>query len=246
MNVKMLIVKKFRSKCLPLIAALALAGGCQSARMAVPPALEQHAEVWPCVGRGSFSFSEKFSFGGYRVDNVKRGWTRRVTWGIAFYEHSTARQEFEYEMQTPSGAIWHCQAVTGVKKGDVKGEVAGGELTVGVSHDLNFVARMARGDVSNAWTLVMGENEREMLMQGILSGPDGNFRVEVVHRLVGTHIQLMDPAGYMIYNNSTPVAAVDVLNAGSVRIAGELNPEQRDALAAAAAALLLFRDISGS
>ena len=229
-----------------LAAGMTLTGGCQTARMAVPPQLDQGADVLPCAGRQGFKLSENFSFGDYRVEKVKRGWTRRFMWSAIAYESVSARHTFEFDLLTPAGVLWHGQAATGVKKGDLKGMVAGGELTIGLTHNMNFVVNLAPGDATNAWTLAMSEGSRAMLMKGAYSGGRQKFSIEASRQLAGTHIPLMDNAGFIVYDGKTPVAAVELINAGTVRFARELPPDRRDALAAAAAALLLYRDISGS
>ena len=220
--------------------------GCQTARMAIPPDLEQQAEVLPCVGRGGFQLKEKLSFGGYEVQSVKRGWTSRFTWDVVVYEHSTIKTKFEFELKTPGGALWQGHAANGVKRGDVTGIlVAGGTLDWGVSFDMNYVVNLGLAGQSNGWSLVMGEKGvTERIMKGRFSDGHTVFDVEGTRELAGTPIPLMETAGFVIYLGGAPVAAVDLLNEGSVRFDRQLAPAQRDALAAAATALLLYRDIS--
>ena len=228
---------------LPAVLLLALTG-CQSARMAIPADLEARSEALPCVGRGGFTISEKFSFGPYAVTDVHRGWTRRVTWGIVFYEHSSARQQYEFTLQAPSGRTWHGQAATGATQEDLKTMVARGELTLGVSRKIDYVARLGQPGGDKAWTLVLSEGTGQTPLKGSLTSPDSSYHIEGSRQLAGTTIPLMENAGFLIRKGSRLVTAVDGLNAGSVFLARELAPEEREPLAAAAAALLLYRDIS--
>ena len=56
---------------------------------------------------------------------------------------------------------------------------------------------------------------------------------------------LMENAGFLIYDGARLIAAVDLVNAGAVHFDQALPAViQREPLAAAAAALLLYRDIS--
>ena len=228
-----------------LVVLFVLAGGCTTARMAVPPDLESRAEAFPCVGRGGFSLSETFSFGPYEVSDVRRGWTRRVAWGLVFYESSKARQEIEFTLQTPSGQTWQGQAAIGVRKKDLQGTAGGGELTWGLDREVNYVARFGLPGASDAWTLALAEEHGDIVLKGSLSGAGQSYRVEGSRQLAGTPMPLMENAGFLILDGTRLVAAVDVLNAGSVHFDRALTPAQRDPLAAAAAALLLYRDISG-
>lgn len=218
--------------------------GCQTARMAIPAGLAAEADVYPCLGRGGFSLAEKFAFGPYSVSDVHRGWTHRVAWGIVMYEKSRARQQYEFTLQVPSGRNWQGQVVTGVRQEDLKGTVAGGELTWGLSRDVNFVARLGLAGQSNAWTLLLAEERGGVVLKGLLGDGTATYRVEGTRQLAGSSMPLMENAGFLIYAGTQLVAAVDLLNAGSVHFARGLTAGQREPLAAAAAALLLYRDIS--
>ena len=224
---------------------LLAAAGCQSARMAVPAELESGADAWPCVGRGGLAFAEHFSFGPYRVSNVQRSWTRRVSWSIAFFGQSSARQRFEFSLDTPSSRIWQAQAATGMRREDLKDSIGGGQLTWGLSRNVEFAARIAPAGETNAWTLALADAMDAKPMQGFFSGNGVSLRVESTRKLAGTSIPLSEPSGFLVFDGNRIVAAIDVVNAGSVYFDRSIDPSLRDPLAAASAALLLYRDISG-
>ena len=227
-----------------LVVPLALAG-CTTARMAIPADLESRSDVYPCVGRGGFTLSEKFTFGPYEVFDVRRGWTHRVTWSLALYERSKARQQCEFTLRMPSGRKWQGQAATGVRKQDLKDTVAGGELTWGLARDVNFVARLCLARQTNAWTLALAEERNGILLNGTLTDGQATYRIEGTRQLAGSSMPLMENAGFLIYDGPRLVAAVDLVNAGAVHFDKALPALiQREPLAAAAAALLLYRDIS--
>ena len=226
------------------VLVLSAAAGCTTARMAIPADLESRADAYPCVGRSGFTLSEKFSFGPYDVVDVRRGWTHRSAWRIALYERSRARQQYEFSLRMPSGRRWQGQAATGVRKQDLKDTVAGGELTWGLARDVNFVANLGLDNQTNAWTLALAEERGGILLNGTLTDGQATYRIEGTRQLAGSSIPLMENAGFLIYDGTRLVAAVDLVNAGSVRFDQALTPAQRDPLAAAAAALLLYRDIS--
>ena len=227
-----------------LVAPLAFAG-CTTARMAIPAELETRSDVYPCVGRGGFTLSEKFTFGPYEVFDVHRGWTHRVAWSLALYERSKARQQCEFTLRMPSGRKWQGQAATGVRKQDLKDTIAGGELIWGLSRDMNFVARLCLANQTNAWTLALAEERGGILLNGTLTDGQATYRIEGTRQLAVTSMPLMENAGFLIYDGNRLVAAVDLVNAGAVHFDKAL-PDliQREPLAAAAAALLLYRDIS--
>ena len=224
---------------------LSAAAGCTTARMAIPADLEARSDVYPCVGRGGFTLSEKFSFGPYEVSDVHRGWTRRVAWSLASYGRTRARQQYEFSLRMPSGRRWQGQAATGVRKQDLKDTVAGGELTWGLARDVNFVARLGLARQANAWTLALAEERSGILLNGTLTDGQATYRIESTRQLAGTPMPLMENAGFLIYDGPRLVAAIDLVNAGAVHFDQALSATiQREPLAAAAAALLHYRDIS--
>ncbi|PIE57808.1 MAG: hypothetical protein CSA33_07135 [Desulfobulbus propionicus] len=225
-----------------ILAALALSG-CQAARMAVPPGLEGHSDFLVCEGRNDFKLSETFSFGPYEVYDVHRGWSNRFTWGIVFFQKSSARQKLEYSLRTPNGTVWRAQAVTGVVQKDVMGQVIGGDLTWGIGHKTSYVVRMGSDGSETPWTLNVAEGNSDTVLKGVFANGTTTYRVTGSHRLAGSSIPLVDPTGYIVSRRSRPVMAVDVLNAGSVHFASDLSPADREPLAAVAVALLLYKDL---
>ena len=225
---------------------LALASGCQSARMAMPIELESQATTFQCKGRNGFALSERFVFGPYVVIDVRRSWTSRQSWGVGDFEQSSAHQQYEYRITGTNDSKWLGQAATGVKKNDIKAAAWGGQLIVGLSFDLNFVVRLSQEKQATTWTLILAQNTGEDVLKGSLTDGTTVYAIESTRRLAGTSIPLTDAAGYVITKNGLPIAAVEVLNEGSVRFANNLNTSERDMLAAASAAILLYKDISAS
>jgi hypothetical protein len=160
--------------------------GCQSARMAVPADLEARADAYPCLGRGGFSLSEKFSFGPYEVFQVKRGWTRRTTWTLVLYENAKARQQVEFSLRTPSGRTWQGQAATGVRQENLKSSVAGGELTWGLEKNMEYLARLGLPDQPTAWTMTLAEKTADDVPKGLLTDGSRTYQVAGTRNLAGT------------------------------------------------------------
>lgn len=235
----------FRRRWLCLGLLPFLLSGCQSARMAIPAELESRSDVYPCIGRGGFTLSETFSFGPYQVVDVRRGWTRRVAWRILPYERTSARQQYEFTLLTPSGETWQGRAAVGVRRENLKDTLAGGELTWGLERDVSVAVRFGLAGATHAWTLLLAEQTQDAVLNGILTNGQVSYRIDGTRNLAGTSIPLMENSGYFILDGARRIAAVDVVNAGSVLFARDLPPAQRPPLAAAAAALLLYRDISG-
>ncbi len=229
----------------PLMATVLLIAACQSARMALPGFLEQHSEAYACVGRHGLRIGEDFHFGPYQVHNVKRGWRQRVAWDVAFSEGSAHRQEFEYMVWSHGDTLWHGNAVTGVRRKDVRGTIGGGEWRWDLVSDVNYLARFADDKHQQFWTLAMAEGHGDFVMSGELSDGTAVYRVEGTQRLAGSSMPLGHPAGFIFYRQHRPIAAVETINKGVVYLDRELSRTEKDVLAVAATALLLYRDIAG-
>ena len=182
---------------------------CRTARMALPPFFDHQADVLECVGRQGFRFGEQFSFGEYEVIHVKRRWTRRVRWDAAFAEGSATRQEFEFQLRAPDGKLWQGNAVTGVRREDVRGRIGGGEWSWDLSADTHYLVRIADEAQEQFWTLAMAERLGDTVMHGEFSDGTTVYRVEGTYRLAGTPMPLSPPAGFLFREGHRPTAAVE-------------------------------------
>ncbi len=235
-------------KQLSLIFVMAMTGGlvlsgswgCHSARMAVPGDLKDSAQVMTCQGRGGFD--ETFTMGTYRIHEVKRGWTKRTSWGFLFWEKSTASQKFEYALTGSDDVVWNGQAVTNLNQKDLKSETWGGELQIGLSAEQNLVVRLGKKDGSTGWTMLLMKN-RANVLEGLLGNGSIVYEIKGTKKLDGSPMPLGDASGYLLTRTGQNVCAVEVINEGAVWFAGSLTSDERDLLAAAAVGLLLYKDL---
>jgi len=233
-----------------LLAALALAlSACAPARMAVPPGLKAGSAEFPVKGRTISIFEGSFSFGPYRVVKARRGWTPSQswsgTWRFINYKVRSARQNYEFTLLPPSGPAWDCRCTTQVDQQIVKA-MGGkyGEFSMETYGRAGYLCAFQPLDGSGYWQISMTRPSGQTLYSGVLSGPGKRFSVQGTHALAGTSIPLSDPTGYIFSLPGRPVAAVQVINEGTVWISPALPRPQRDALAAAAAGLLLYQELA--
>jgi hypothetical protein len=92
--------------------------------------------------------------------------------------------------------------------------------------------------------MTLAEKTADDVPKGLLTDGSRTYQVAGTRNLAGTSMPLMETAGFLIRDGNRLVAAVDLINAGSVFLDRQLPAEARDPLAAAAAALLFYRDIS--
>lgn len=213
---------------------------CSQARMALPGDLQGSAQVMSCKGR--MGFNENFEMGVYRVFDVKRGWTKRTAWGFFNHEKSRSSQKYEYALTGSDGAVWRGQALAKLRESDFRTEAWGGELEIGLASDQNLFIRLGREDAKSGWTMFLMKN-LDNVMEGWLGNGAAEYRIKGTRRLAGTPMPLTEASGYVISRDGRSLAAVDVVNAGSVAFSRSLELKERDLLAAAAAALLLYQDL---
>ena len=231
-------------RCLSALLFAGLLSSCQTAQMAVPANLESQAQYYPCEGRQGFKLSENFTFGPYTVDQVHRGWQTTTKWGLFSFEHAHAKQAFEYNLIAPDGKRWVGKGGTDVSRNSMKQALAGGDFSWTLEDDRNYAVSIRKEGGARPWLLLLSGNERDSAMNGRFSDGQTAYSIQGSHKLAGSSFPLMDPTGYLIYKGRDLVAAVDVLNAGSVYLSNDLSKNQRDAVATAATALLLYKDIS--
>ncbi|HET7230001.1 MAG TPA: hypothetical protein VFJ16_08375 [Longimicrobium sp.] len=215
-------------KRIHLVAALALplASACGTVGYAVPGELSAVAAV-PVSGRQGVLVNQRLSFGAYSTDPVRRSFTRGTEESGEFAtDHGEYRQRYQFALNRG-----------GAKVADVSCNAQGaGAQTLNVQW---LAKRTLECDVnlaSGAMRTITLESSRDRPLSGRVTG-DPAFAVTGSDRMARGRID--GTAGYTIaHDNGSPAAAVDVSNAGAVYLQGG----EDDALAAVAAALLLYQD----
>ena len=219
---------------------------CTTAKMACPPKLSSSAVEMPVSGRQGFGLSEVFSFGPYKVTDVHRGWRVTTAWGVLGYGSSKSEQPFEFKVQANAHVPWQAHCATGVRWTELEFKNfmdTGGDLEWGLSSNALFTGEFSRPGNEKPWKMVMRQETGDRVMDGLLS--DGAIRISVkgTRKLAGGAWPLTEATGYLFYGDRGLVGAVDVLNQGTVYIIKDLPDPVGNALAAAASALLLYRDL---
>lgn len=225
------------------ILAAAFLAGCTMARMAVPPDLPASATAMPVEGRKTFSFDESFHFGGSRVESVRRGWTHSTAWRFLGFESGKAKQTYEFHLKAAGGDSWKAHCATGVRWKEMEFENfldSQGTLTWPLHSDTGFACTFDR-EGSKAWKLAMDQGTDDLVMNGVLTDGTAVIKVEGIRKLQGTPIPLGEPSGYLFLGPDGLVGAVEVINNGTVWIAGDVAPDVQSALACTSASLLLYR-----
>ncbi len=222
----------------PLLAFLATA--CAPARMELPAPLAEDAAL---PAKGAHALTGDVRFGAWTATGVRRGWTLGETTSTWALDEKKARRTYRFDQLGPDGQSWSTRCGTDYQGSEVGWESADGrsQTTVPVTAYSTLVCTIATGDDRPDWLLQL--HTEETGLTGTLGDGSRSLRVVENHDLARTSIDSGSAAGFIFYDGETPVAAVEVLNKGRVWLPGDDEPDREHALAAAATALLLYRDL---
>jgi hypothetical protein len=212
--------------------------GCSVATMAVSPALAAAAEPLDVRGANPRLWNRPISFGPWQTLEVREG----LQWGLAGpllgVEVGFSRQPYRLLLSGEDGDQLQVECVTRKLLLSKKGW--------SVDPSFGAIPALACGfrSVESGEEWAMKLHNRSMNMTGHLMFSDGRtLPLQSVHRLEGSRISSADPVGFEIGSGQI-FGAVEVVNRGRVWIDPSLGHRDRDRIAAAAAALLLYRDPS--
>lgn len=225
---------------------LALLPACREARMAVSPDLTAAAPAWPVSGRAVMGLESPVSFGPYRVTGVHRGWTERFGWGAVIYESLNASQEYEFRLEGPAPRPWQAQCAVNADQQFLKTALdkGRGEISWELSGQTNLVATFRELLGSQVWEMVLTRPSGRPVLNGYLAGGGRTIEVSGSRSLEGTSLPLTEAAGYEFRLDGRLMGAVQTMNDGVVWLDPAAPDEARQAMAVAAAGLLLFMDVS--
>ena len=219
---------------------------CTTARMARPPEFSASAVEMPVSGRQGFGFSESFRFGPYLVSDVNRGWRVTTSWGILGYGSSKSEQPFEFKLRAHDNAVRQAHCANGVRWKEMELNNfmdTGGDLEWELSSHALFTCEFSPPDMKKSWKMVMKQETENLVMDGVLGDGANRIFVKGTRELEGGAWPLTEATGYLFYLDQDLVGGVDVLNQGAVWMKKDLSADMRGAVAAAASALLLYRDL---
>lgn len=221
---------------------LAVVAGCTPARMALSPQLA--AGEMPVAGRQGWGV-EPMLFGPYRAVDIHRGWRTTTAWGFLGYRSAQADQSYWFSLQRDGRPRFDAQCATGVQARDLDLQnFLGSDGTLGVELEtaVLFACTFDGADGVN-WRLVMNQGTGEGAMNGFLSGGGHRIDVRGNQALEGGAWELSEATGYQLEQRGRPIGAVEVINDGAVWLTASASADLRAGMAAAAAALLLYRDV---
>lgn len=228
-----------------LVVMLVIGVACTTPQMQIAPDLNRGVSPLEVKGRQGWLVSQQLAFGPYHSDIVNRGWT--FSYDLPFLvQFEGAREKLSFTLYGEPG-----------QRADV---ACLGRLT---QQDLLLLSKWFEVELSrkNAFSGTVLLNETKN-WEFLLTDTDGLFPgnntagvardnqghtlvIEPVRRLSnGQRALLEEPLGYEFRNGNQVVGAVETVDNGRVWIASSLESDQRLAVAALAAALLLRSDLN--
>lgn len=210
-----------------LVLVLVLLTGCATAKIELPDG------AYDVTGANPRRWNAPLSFGEFATQSVDEGTTRSFLADLGIVQVGKTDQAYRFtinnvraECHTRELVIGRAGVFVDPNLGKEPLLVCGFERPSGTRSVL-ALARSGRAEPS-----LVGELRE-------LGGPA--LEVRSVHRAEGAAIASGEPFGYEIISDNYRIAAVETINRGRVWIEPTVTAN-RDTLAAASAALLLFRD----
>lgn len=222
-----------------LFALCIVTGGCQVARMPLPDDLLS-SERWTVEGRQGLKLRERLRFGPYEAQNVDRSWTRGRDRVSEPFERNERNQRYSFVLKQNGESKWLVKCSTALDKGSVRTPI----VDVDVKNRSTLDCAVTDANGSDTWLLALKET-RERPLEGRLFTDTEAYEVRGTTALKNS---LATPAtsGYYFMADSRTVAAVEVVNKGSVTLHSVVAPDRKSLFSAAAAALLLLEDLRES
>lgn len=215
------------------------AAACAPATMKVPGELAA-AERAVVTGRGGFERSP-VEFAEFKAVGLDRSWTRGsgVSAGGSSVTGAREKGRQTYGFRVLSGerevTSVSCEARAFRQKVGLPSDIE-----IDISSRAGLECHAPEGSRLGAWTLLL-DSKRDRPLQGYLAHGDDSF--DVAAQATGSRLMPGETRGFVIRRGDAVVAAVETVNAGAVWLEPSLTAADRDLLAGAALALLLYQQL---
>lgn len=237
--------RKSAACCLSLAMALSLAGlsGCSSARPSISAELAK-AETLPVKKKLFILFSgERLSFGGWQVSKVKRDSSQHIVGPRRSRIEARLQEKYTFRVAQSGSGAWQSECLSDAKREDQLpffGPIQ--EKGYRVALRCDFKAPGTGASSGTVWKLDLLEQDSDgRVLKGMLT--DGRQAVQVTGtRNLGNSVREEGHTAFEFAADGKPLGAVLLANGDRVLFHPDASGQTRLALAAAAAALMLYSD----
>lgn len=214
-------------RLLPIL-LLAACATVQPVRIAIP------ADAVPVEGANPRTWNQSISFGDWRTASVSEGTTRSFLFDLGILDAGKTDQAYRMVLQGPGQ-----QTNVECHMREVVVGTAGVFAQASLGRDPILVCGLTRKGYRTVLALTRTGKAEPSLAGELRQVGGATYDIRSVHRAVGGGLPGGEPFGYEIVRDERPLAIVETVNQGRVWI--DPDAPNRDDLAAAAAALLLFK-----
>jgi len=236
-----------------LIAGLSVGCTTTKTRLALPTQFEKQASLMPVVQPKDLFSEEKMEFGPYKVNEVRRTWIDNHKNNNPKLKFSRSKQRYKFQVSNYQGRRWFVKCdnksrrkVQAVKvKAKAKTPLAK-HLTQKVKAEKvtsRLFCRMWTADGDSYWKMLVYANGPKKALQGEIWSDEIRVNVFGRHKASSATKLKKNPTGYHFRLGREMIGAVDIMNGGAVWMKKRLKPEQRQLVAAASSALLLYKEL---
>lgn len=227
-----------------IVLALMTIMGCKSAEIAYTPAMDY--ETMAVKGRQGWQIGQIIRYGAFTTDKVKRGWTK--AYDLPFIlRFQGAKEKISFTQFGPGSLEAEVACVSKFKSLELP--LIKDYFSVPLNHK-NFFAGTIKMKGSNTnWDFILynpnGDFLRDKATTGYLKNGTDIISLQPVRGLDGQPkmIQAMSVYGHEFWLDGRVIAAVSMLNKGTVWMDRNLQDELKTVVAAVATGLLLRTDV---
>ena len=220
------------------VLAVAFLSSCSTAQLRVPEGLAADADAWPVSGHSPRSFNAPLHFGPYHTAYVDDGTTFSWAVPVGMLDVGRSSRPYAFTLAADGQPPVEVQCRTQAWTAGFDGPAPRTRVEIAAMNGPMLACGLHAG-AGAPWLLELSQAQGRL--QGRLADPAGHaYAVRGLYAFEGTPVTSVDAAGFAIEDGGRPLAVVDLLNQGNVRLDRGLDEQQRLPLAATAAALLLL------
>lgn len=216
--------------------------GCSSAMM-VNDTLVNDAQILPVEGRQGWMIKQKLSFGAYRSEEVKRGWT--FSYDIPFLLRFQGAKE-KLQFQLNEGEHWADVYCLG-KATQQDLPLLGDMFQVSLKDKEVFSGVIITDYSAKPWQFLIQKNYNKFAgsdFAGTVQHESMRIDIKEIQQTEAGTNTWGEPLGYEFVLNNEVIGAVEILNKGKVIIKNSVSEEMKLLVASTSAALLLRSNLT--
>lgn len=212
---------------------------CKDYNIKIDQDMRAEAQQLPVKGRQGNMLNQKVSFGEFRTDRVKRGWTSK--YNIPFILRFEGAQEklsySQFDGQNNEAQVF---AISKFRNTEVP--VLGDFFGIPINYKFYFAGTIYMPATGHHYDFVVFNPEGNWALtrtHGFIKGPGLEADIKGVTRLDDRKVWNIDNLGFEFHREEQSIGAVQIFNDGKVWLRKGLESEHRLALAALSTALMI-------